>query len=997
MATRICEKAFTDHFECRRDILNFGSIPDQRPRSVNHYQIRQTAFPGSNPDAMKSIYDVLTKLIRFRNQPACVLAAFFALFLSGPSLPLQSQDLLVDIDPNGDFYDWEYKEALEYNGVLLFVSNGELWRTNGSTDGTVRLKDIGIVKSLTLAGSTVYFTGWNRNDTRWQLWKTKGTTYNTVKVKDLSSEPSELTAAGEILYFVTNDGVTGRELWKSDGTATGTVLVKDIIARGGSSNPTNLEVSNGILYFSANNGINGYEIWRSDGTQPGTIMLKDIRSGSKLSSSPSLMTDVNGELFFKANDGVHGTELWKSDGSASGTVMVKDIIAGITNTSIHNLTNVSGTLLFSANDGIHGEELWKSDGTATGTTMVKDLRPGSSGSMPFLELKSINNMLYFMAKASKGYNFWKSDGTPSGTTNLGVASNLGISTVPAQFTELNGSVYFFNGKMIGDVATVDLMREDGTSNLSAVTNILLYDFYDPTLPILTECKNALYFTGRRSTSEGLALFTSNGTPGGTRWIADTFQARHPNDFIKAGGLMYFVSRTKTSETLWKTDGTTAGTLMVTAMRYIDEVIEQNGLIYFTGIAQNPDRLYWDIYQSDGTPDGTSPMNFNGGTNKTGIQHLIPVGNKLFFVSNYTELWSFNGSVFSRLSEILYPNKLTGCSDHLYFYATDGIHDGELWKSDGSPAGTAMVKDINLMGASELDKFAVLDDKVYFTADDGVHGTELWRSDGTSPGTWMVKDLWFNDLNRNDIDDVVASNGSIYFVSKIDDIISTLWRTNGTDAGSVALAQVGLPVKLMPGLNGVFFVSKDYDDYNMWICMGTQQSTQTVNIGKNPFASAEPKFVTVNNIFYAAFANALWRSDGTIEGSYFIGQIGDNPYPLSALGDVLIYASMSHIYGNEVFTANVNELAGTAPVIASTVDEQIEIYPNPFSDRLFLNVTGDNISYDARIIDLNGQVYEVYEGLQYNIRNEVGKSISPGLYILEIHEREKNSVRKLIKN
>ena len=85
-----------------------------------------------------------------------------------------------------------------------------------------------------------------------------------------------------------------------------------------------------------------------------------------------------------------------------------------------------------------------------------------------------------------------------------------------------------------------------------------------------------------------------------------------------------------------------------------------------------------------------------------------------------------------------PQNLTNVNGTLFFTADDGAHGYEIWKSDGTEAGTVMVKDI-VSGSSGSNPYQLTDvnGTLFFTANDGVHGFELWMSDGTEAGTVMV--------------------------------------------------------------------------------------------------------------------------------------------------------------------------------------------------------------------------------------------------------------------
>jgi ELWxxDGT repeat protein len=128
----------------------------------------------------------------------------------------------------------------------------------------------------------------------------------------------------------------------------------------------------------------------------------------------------------------------------------------------------------------------------------------------------------------------------------------------------------------------------------------------------------------------------------------------------------------------------------------------------------------------------------------------------------------------------------------FFLEADNVVDGfELWKTDGTAAGTVMVKDINSAqeGDSGASFLTAVGTTLYFTAFDGPvsaggggHGVELWMSDGTASGTSLVKDIWPGTATSNPYG-LTAMNGSLFFSA--DDGVHgvELWKSDGTDTGS----------------------------------------------------------------------------------------------------------------------------------------------------------------------------------------------------------------------
>jgi ELWxxDGT repeat protein len=221
-----------------------------------------------------------------------------------------------------------------FNGTLIFAAytsatGRELWRSDGTAAGTVMIKDIRPgsghsieytnVNNFLVIGNTLYFSA-NDGVNGIELWKTDGTTSGTVMVKDINpgsngglnvSNNRNFTDVNGTLFFYATDNLNGTELWKSDGTTAGTVLVKDIRPGTIGSTPGLLTSFQGQLYFEAHDGTGGYDLWKSDGTAGGTSLVID-------KMDPAGMVVMNGDLYFTTSTSALGNELWKFDGTVNG-------------------------------------------------------------------------------------------------------------------------------------------------------------------------------------------------------------------------------------------------------------------------------------------------------------------------------------------------------------------------------------------------------------------------------------------------------------------------------------------------------------------------------------------------------------------------------------------------------------------------------------------------------------------------------------------------------
>ncbi|MEZ6192866.1 MAG: hypothetical protein R3C45_16460 [Phycisphaerales bacterium] len=318
-----------------------------------------------------------------------------------------------------------------------------------------------------------------------------------------------------------------------------------------------------------------------------------------------------------------------------------------------------------------------------------------------------------------------------------------------------------------------------------------------------------------------------------------------------------------------------------------------------------------LWRSDGTVSGTSALSDASGYQPQHPRNFIPVGGFELFTSRGETgrevLYISNGTQTGTITiQDLHTLRLTQgygtfvpIGDEVFFTARERVIGGPmnelhqmLYRTDGTEAGTAVIKELNITSSGWTSVVAELNGHAILTVPKSVSQEELWISDGTDAGTQLLKDLTQGESDASIEQFASVENRAFFSVVQPDSpAANELWITDGTSAGTQNI------MTFLPGL---------YDHVDIESIMGFGDRAAFVVSYDKLFADTFPR--------RQEYYRELWLSDGTQAGTFpvFVSGIEGSQLQILGVFDNQLYfrgASASNGLGEELYRLSIPQLPG----------------------------------------------------------------------------------------
>jgi len=452
---------------------------------------------------------------------------------------------------------------------------------------------------------------------------------------------------GSRAVFLVGHPGTGGEPWVTDGTAEGTFLLAELRADWLGTILTPFAEHAGRLYLLASPNLRQHpeeytDLWVTDGTRAGTRRLPLPETSIQLFVALGAAGPDEPVLFVgprAIGDPVvdFGLGLWSTDGTPEGTALLLALDGDVPTHAVR----LGDRFVFATAELGRPAVLWSTDGSAAGTVR-RDLGVEWVGGLAELR----GEALFFAGAA--GLELWAADAAGSAPRPL---AGLGPPETAPEVGVHGLAAGAFLAVREPTAADHEIWLSDGTPAGTAVLDVPVRWIS----PVHGEVVDGRLWFGATSDAGAEQLWVSDGTPGGTRRLADVEPFGFDSGFLPFDGGVVFIARTSDGTALpWFSDGTAAGTISLGDVcpapcdAFARSLLVWEGSVYATAF--------------DGI--GFSVWRFDRG--------LPPV----------------------RLTDrAVEPREELGIAGgRLVFTDAEGL----LWSSDGTPAGTRPVVDLNLL-------------------------------------------------------------------------------------------------------------------------------------------------------------------------------------------------------------------------------------------------------------------------------------------------------------
>lgn len=618
--------------------------------------------------------------------------------------------------------------------------------------------------------------------------------------------------------------------------------------QGGSVFPGYFQPVSGGDVFLAPAGTGYPSIWRTDGTPEGT---QPVVAGVSIGSG-TLIGSNGQRAYFAGSEASGARSVWATDGTAQGTALLR-LGLGTPNDFGPDSVVVEGRLFFHdcAPRPSSACDLWTSDGTVAGTRKLAELGRLARG------LAGSAGRFYFLApSADDSFQpwLWRTDGTAAGTIQL------------RAFEEDGGS---FDCASVGGEA---LVAAEGKLWLTA-GNVVE--------PLATLSDAFIFFLGAARAGEALYFFAEPLYPG-------------------------------TTLTVWRSDGTAAGTSAVLSTRLIyspsipQRWIEQHGARIYYLIPGVEGREPYTLWSSGAGGENAQPVACGGCASIPDPGWIVASGGELYFPAvegDDSTLWAIDSNYHARpvrtfCTGYCRTSTAVAVGEGAMFSLDSTLGASELWVTDGSATGTQSVgsfRDLyNLYASTSLD--AVL----FAASPEFPLATNLWISRGTSPTTVPLVPL---EGEGSELRDLRRAGERVVFAACREP--SGVWGAGANGAELVKQGGVDCTsnTSFYPFVSAGSSAFFGYSQTEVWATDGTAATTRRVWDGAAAGADA------VHDLFewgpgaaFWAYGRqdperfvSFWLSDGTAGGatrSFDLPLDVGPPYGTTALGDELYFRAQS---------------------------------------------------------------------------------------------------------